>query len=97
MKIKVLGQSRKAFLKDGLKEYLLILIILTLVGIIVTLIFSEYFRYLLLFFNYYKHLTANISSVIIALILIYLSSFLSVIYYNRLIKNARISDTIKMY
>jgi ABC-type antimicrobial peptide transport system permease subunit len=97
MKIKVLGQSSKAFLKDGLKEYLLILIILTLVGIIVTLIFSEYFRYLLLFFNYYKHLTANISSVIIALILIYLSSFLSVIYYNRLIKNARISDTIKMY
>ncbi len=96
-KIKVIGQSNYSFGYDMIKEFLLLTLTIVIVGLTEILILSENLRYVLLFFDYYKDLSASVQSVSIGYLVVIFSFAVSYIYYYLLIKKIIISREIRIY
>ncbi len=96
-KIKVLGVSDKMNLTNLVKELGVIVLVLLSIGMLEILILSKYLRYVLLFFDYYKELSANPISITIAYAAIIISLIFSYIYYYILVKKVEVSLEIKSY
>ena len=95
-KIKVLGISDRQNRVNLLFEFLILCTVLVLVGIIEVLILSKYLRYTLLFFDYYKELSANVFVTVISYLLIFISLLISYVYYYIKIKNLSLSEEIRI-
>jgi NADH:ubiquinone oxidoreductase subunit 6 (subunit J) len=95
-KIKVLGISDRQNRLNLLFEFLILCTVLVLVGIIEVLILSKYLRYTLLFFDYYKELSANTFVTVISYLLIFISLLISYVYYYIKIKNLSLSEEIRI-
>jgi len=95
-KIKVLGISDKRNSLNLFQEFLILCTVLVIVGIIEVLILSKHLRYTLLFFEYYKELSANIFVTGISYLLIFISLLISYVYYYLKIKNLSLSNEIRI-
>lgn len=96
-KIKVIGYSNYSAGIDLIKEISLMLLTITIIGLMEIFILSEYLRYLLLYFNYYKELTASLKSISYGYIVVFVSFTVSYIYYHALIKHISLEKEIKFY
>lgn len=96
-KIKVIGSNNKNDIFNLIKELLILVLVLLVVGLAEVMILSRYLRYVLLFFDYYKNLYASFKSISLSYLLIIVSLTLSYGYYYWMIKNISISEEIRMY
>lgn len=96
-KLRVLGYDRRQLKKHLFLEWLLISLTIGFVGVIEILILSKYMRYLLLFFDYFKNLSATSFSIFLSLILISGCLFLSYMDYYRKIMKYPIANEIKTF
>ena len=95
-KIKVLGVSNKFIFKNILKELLILMLSLVLVGILKIFILACYLRYLLLFFDYYKNMSLNYLALLLGYSIVFFSLLLSYIYYYNYVKNINIANEIRV-
>ncbi|MDT8336329.1 MAG: hypothetical protein RQ856_00725 [Candidatus Izemoplasmatales bacterium] len=96
-KIKVIGTSNNNDIVNLLKELLILITVLFIVGLAEIVVLSSYLRYVMLFFDYYKDLYASFESISISYSLIIFSLTVSYGYYYWKIKNISISEEIRMY
>ncbi len=95
-KIKVLGAGRSIFIKNLLKEYLLVLSIIISLGYIEILILSEHLKYVILFTDYYKDVSSNLLTNLYGCVIVGIVLISSYVYYLYNINKIKIVDEIKM-
>jgi hypothetical protein len=95
-KIKVLGLADKFNFSNLIKEFFVLFGCLIIVGTIEIIILSRYLREVLLFFDYYKHMTADVHITIFSYVLIFISLLLSYIYYYFKVKSISLSEEIRI-
>lgn len=96
-KIKVLGADKGDFIKTLLKEYLFLLIVVLVVGLLEISILSENLKYLVLLTNYYKDISATSLTIIYGCVIVSLVLLFSYIYYYINIRKINIVNEIKIY
>lgn len=94
-KIKVLGISNQDNFKNLAKEFFILCGVLLVVGILEVIVLSVYLKDMLLFFDYYKNMTASIPGVLIAFGLVFLSLLISYWAYFVQISNIFVSEEIR--
>ncbi len=94
-KIKSLGADKSIFLKSIMKEYGLISLLILIIGLLEIIILSDNIRYLVLFTNYYKDITATYTTTFIGCGLVLIVLLISYIYYMYNISNLKIIEQIK--
>ena len=95
-KVKILGISNREIFANLIKELALTIVVLLVIGIVELIVLSNYLKYVLLFFDYYKELTASVIPVSFAYLLIIISLLISYIYYYKKIKHIVLSQEIRM-
>ena len=97
VKVKILGASKKDFIKTILQEVIVIFFIILFVGIIEILILSKHLKGIVLLINYYKDISASINAILIGYILTCFVLVVSYVYYLHKINKINLIDEIKFY
>jgi len=96
-RIKVLGAGDGIFIRNLVKEYLLILSIIILIGIGEVSILSEHLKYVVLLTRFYKNISSTPLTIINGCAIVGLVLILSYIYYYLNIKKIKIIEEVKIY
>jgi predicted lysophospholipase L1 biosynthesis ABC-type transport system permease subunit len=96
-KVKVLGFSNKMMIINLLKEFIILFIVISLVGVLEITILSKYLKYLVLFTNYYKDISASVSSTVYGLVISTLVLLISYLYYFFKYTKLKVVEEIKIY
>ena len=97
IKIKVLGASKKDFLLTLFKEFILLIIIVIIIGLIEIYILSSQLKGVVLLIEYYKDISATIPAIIYGFIISGLVLIASYLYYWNQINKVQIIEEIKFY
>ena len=96
-KVKILGIENRQIINNLFKEIIVLFLCLILVGTLEIILLSNFLKYLLLFFDYYKNLTANIYAVIISYFAIFFVLLVSYLFYFLKIRKLEVSKEIRVF
>ncbi len=95
-RMKVLGAGVITFARNLMKEYLVLLIVVFIVGIIEIRILSEYLKYVVLLTDYYKNITSTPLTITYGYGIVSVVLILSYVYYFDKIYRTKIIEEIKI-
>jgi len=96
-KIKVLGAENSLFIVNLFREYLMILLIVILIGIVEISILSEHLKYVVLLTSFYKNISSTPLTIINGCAIVSVVMIFSYLYYFYNIKKIKIIEEIKIY
>ncbi len=96
-KLKVLGANKKTFILSLVKEYILFLSVVILVGYLEIQILSIHLKYIVLFTDYYKDISSTPLTIAYGCAIVGVVLIASYSYYFRNIKAINISEEIKIF
>jgi hypothetical protein len=96
-KVKILGIKNSQIINNLFKEIIILFLCLIIVGTLEIILLSNFLKYLLLFFDYYKNLTANIYAVIISYSAILFVLLVSYLFYFLRIRKLEVSNEIRVF
>jgi hypothetical protein len=96
-RLKVLGSDNKLLISSLLKEFIIILCIILVLGFIEIKVLSIYLKNVVLLTNFYKDISSTPLTILYGFILTYIVLLSSYVYYFIKIKNVDIVEEIRIY
>lgn len=94
-KVKVLGMGNKRVFVDLIYEAIVVTLVIFIIGFVQILILSNYLKYVLLFFEYYKELQATVTSIVLTYLIVLFSILISYVYYYIKVKSVSVSEEVR--